>query len=257
MNSGKVYALIQARMSSVRFPGKVVQELGGKPMIIFQVERILKSRFIDDLFVLTSTDSTDDSLSKILLDYGVKVFRGDLLNVNARFLSFLQNNKQCQVFVRLTADCPLVCSDIIDNSVKVLKENDLDYVSNTLFPTFPDGTDVEVVNRKAFLKLAEINLNEYQAEHVTPFLYQNPHIFKLGNILNTSNASCFRCTVDTKEDFSTIIKFLNTTPEISRDSRYSILELGIHSPNNPLMLTEFRKAITQGPWRDYAFKYDS
>ena len=243
-------------MSSVRFPGKVIRELDSKPMIMFQVERILKSRLIDDLFVLTSTDSTDDVLSKILSDYGVKVFRGDLLNVNARFLSFLQTHTECQVLVRLTADCPLICSDIIDNSIRVLKDNNLDYVSNTLFPTFPDGTDVEVVSRQAFLKSANFNLTEYQKEHVTPFLYQNPHMFNLGNIVNKSNLSCFRCTVDTEEDFSTITKLLKAIPEISLDSRFAALGFGIDSQNSTLKLTDSRKAISQGPWNDYTFKHE-
>ena len=142
MTSSKVYALIQARMSSSRFPGKVIQELQSKPMILSQIERVLKSRSIDDVYVLTSTDSSDDVLCDILLDAGIRVFRGNLLNVNTRFLDFLENNPDCEVFIRLTADCPLSCSDIIDRSVTILKENNLDYVSNTLFPTFPDGMDV-------------------------------------------------------------------------------------------------------------------
>ena len=71
MTPSKVYALIQARMSSKRFPGKVIQELESKPLIFHQIERVLKSRSIDDVYVLTSTDSSDDILSKILLDAGI------------------------------------------------------------------------------------------------------------------------------------------------------------------------------------------
>ena len=257
MTSSKVYALIQARMSSNRFPGKVIQELESKPLIFHQIERVLKSRSIDDIYVLTSTDTSDDILSKILLDAGIKVFRGNLLNVNSRFLEFLANYPDCEIFIRLTADCPLSCSDIIDSSVTILKENNLDYVSNTLFPTFPDGMDVEVVRRDAFLISKKFQLTKYQEEHVTPFIYQNPQIFKLGNIVNVANLSKFRCTVDTKDDFLAIVKLLKLNPGLSQDSKFSTLESAIGSPSNPLQVTEPRKAITQGPWMDYSFARES
>ena len=257
MISSKVYALIQARMSSSRFPGKVIQELQSKPMILSQIERVLKSCSIDNVYVLTSTDSSDDVLCDILLDAGIRVFRGNLLNVNTRFLDFLENNPDCEVFIRLTADCPLSCSDIIDRSVTILKENNLDYVSNTLFPTFPDGMDVEVVRRDAFLVSTESNLTKYQEEHVTPFLYQNPQIFKLGNIVNIVNLSKFRCTVDTKNDFLAIVDLLKVNPGLSADSKFSTLESAIRSPSNPLQVTEPRLAITQGPWMDYSFARES
>jgi len=257
MTSSKVYALIQARMSSNRFPGKVIQELESKPLIFHQIERVLKSRSIDDVYVLTSTDSSDDILSKILLDAGIKVFRGNLLNVNSRFLEFLANYPDCEIFIRLTADCPLSCSDIIDSSVTILKEKNLDYVSNTLFPSFPDGMDVEVVRRDAFLISKKFQLTKYQEEHVTPFIYQNPQIFKLGNIVNVANLSKFRCTVDTQDDFLAIVKLLKLSPGLSQDSKFSTLESAIGSPSNPLQVTEPRKAITQGPWMDYSFARES
>jgi spore coat polysaccharide biosynthesis protein SpsF len=244
-------------MSSNRFPGKVIQELESKPLIFHQIERVLKSRSIDDIYVLTSTDTSDDILSKILLDAGIKVFRGNLLNVNSRFLEFLANYPDCEIFIRLTADCPLSCSDIIDSSVTILKENNLDYVSNTLFPTFPDGMDVEVVRRDAFLISKKFQLTKYQEEHVTPFIYQNPQIFKLGNIVNVANLSKFRCTVDTKDDFLAIVKLLKLNPGLSQDSKFSTLESAIGSPSNPLQVTEPRKAITQGPWMDYSFARES
>ena len=253
MSSGKVYALIQARMSSSRFPGKVIQELASKPMIMFQVNRILKSRLIDDLYVLTSTDKSDDILCEVLSKNDIKVFRGTLLNVNERFLSFLKIHTECQVFVRLTADCPLSCPDIIDKSISTLKENCLDYVSNTLFPTFPHGMDVEVVSRDAFVSLGNETLNEYQKEHVTPFLYQNPHRFKLGNISNSLNLSRFRCTVDYKKDFLAITKLVSNNPNLLLEPNFSSLEFTLLSSNNPLEVTESRKAISKGPWREYTF----
>jgi spore coat polysaccharide biosynthesis protein SpsF len=257
MTSTKVYALIQARMSSSRFPGKVIEMLQSKPMILHQIDRVFQSNSIDDVHVLTSVESSDDLLCEILLKAGVKTYRGNLLNVHARYSDFLANNPDCQIFIRLTADCPLSCSDIINHSVKVLKENDLDYVSNTLYPTFPDGMDVEVVKRDVFLASTTFNLTKYQEEHVTPFIYQNPQSFKLGNIVNGINLSKIRCTVDTFEDFLTIKDLLRMHPGIATDSRFSTLESAICSPRNPLQVTERREAITQGPWMDYPFACES
>lgn len=255
MNSGKVYALIQARMSSSRFPGKVLQELESKPMILFQIERVLKSTLVDDVYVLTSTDKTDDTLCDFLAQNGIKVFRGSLLNVNQRYLEFLKIHKQCKVIVRLTADCPLSCSDIIDDAIAIFRDHDLDYVSNTLVPTFPDGTDVEVVSRDAFVSLGKRNLTEYQKEHVTPFIYQNPNKFKLGNIFIEENLSIYRCTVDTELDFLAVTKLLSANRGLSYKSDFASLKFALFSPNNPLEVTDFRKAISQGPWKGYYFPY--
>jgi spore coat polysaccharide biosynthesis protein SpsF len=233
MSSGKVYALIQARMSSSRFPGKVIQELDSKPMILFQIHRVLKSSLVDDVYVLTSTDNSDDRLCKILLENDIKIFRGSLLNVNERYLEFLKSHTQCKVFVRLTADCPLSCSDIINEAIAILKEYNLDYVSNTLLPTFPDGTDVEVVSSDAFISLEKWSLTEYQKEHVTPFIYQNPNKFKLGNIFNRQNFSMYRCTIDTRLDFLAVAKLLSVNPKLSFETDFMSLKTALLSPNNP------------------------
>lgn len=256
MKSGKVYALVQARMSSRRFPGKVLQELESKPMILFQIQRVLKCSLVDDLYVLTSSDKSDDILCEFLSKNSIKVFRGSLLNVNERFLEFMKTRTECTAFVRLTADCPLSCSDIIDYTISILKDNNLDYVSNTLLPTFPDGTDVEVVNRDAFISLEKKILTEYQKEHVTPFIYQNPNKLKLGNIYNKHNYSRYRCTVDTKLDFLAVTKLLSINPNLHSEADFSSLKMALLSLNSPIQITEPRLAISQIPWRDYSFPYE-
>jgi len=235
----------------------LLKTINSKPMVIFQIERIRKSNLVDEVFVLTSTDISDDPLVEVLEQYDVNFFRGDLLDVNLRFSQFLNSHDDCDFFVRLTADCPLSCSDIIDFSISLTKSEELDYLSNTLLPTFPDGMDVEVVRRDAFLMSKNSQLTKYQEEHVTPFIYQNPTIFKLGNMVNVANLSKFRCTVDTKNDFLAIEKFLKLNPGLSADSKFSTLESAICSPGNPLQVTEPREAITQGPWMDYSFARES
>lgn len=252
----KTYALLQARMSSKRLPGKVLKTLDSKPMVIFQIERIRKSTLVDEVFVLTSTDCTDDKLVEVLKQYDVSFYRGDLFDVNLRFCQFLESHQECSLFVRLTADCPLACSDIIDASISWAQRDGLDYLSNTLLPTFPDGMDVEVVRRDSFLNLDRNILNEYQKEHVTPAIYQNPQQFKLGNLYNDSNLSNVRCTVDNQLDFDSISNFVNSNSRISQVSTFRALGHEILSNLESLILTNLRNAISPGPWIDYPFNYE-
>jgi spore coat polysaccharide biosynthesis protein SpsF len=222
-------------------------------MIIFQIERIRQSRLIDEVFVLTSTDATDDELVKVLKLYDVKFFRGDLFDVNLRFFQFLESHKECDVFVRLTGDCPLSCSDIIDLCVSSTRREGLDYLSNTLLPTFPDGLDVEVVRRRPFLNLDRNTLSDYQKEHVTPAIYQNPERFKLGNLSRKSNLSQIRFTVDNPNDYETISNFVATHPKVSEFSTFSTLSSELALGLEKLITTKRRDAISQGPWIDYSF----
>ena len=252
----KTYALLQARMSSRRLPGKVLKTINSKPMVIFQIERIRKSSLLDEVFVLTSTDKSDDPLVEVLEQYDVNFFRGDLLDVNLRFSQFLNSHDDCDFFVRLTADCPLSCSDIIDFSISLTKSEELDYLSNTLLPTFPDGMDVEVVRRESFLNLRRTALSDYQKEHVTPAIYQNPKGFKLGNVFNGINLSQVRCTVDNQADFDSISSFIESNPNVSDFRTFAALSPETTSAFERLIITKNRDAISPGPWIDYPFKYD-
>jgi len=234
--SGDVLVILQARMSSSRFPGKVLNEINGKPMIFWQVQRIRKSKISENLIVATSTDVSDDPLEHYLRSNNIRVARGPLNNVYKRFSDILISPPKYQIVVRLTGDCPLVMPNLIDHAVKLFKESDLDYLSNTICPTYPDGLDVEVFYAQAFLRLKELNLTEAEKEHVTLAFHRKSLQIKSGNFSNDQDLSRLRWTVDYKEDldfvrkiykkfqghettfdFSDILKLLENEPWLNSD----------------------------------------
>ena len=195
-------AILQARMSSSRLPGKVMQEINGRPMISIQIERILKSN-VDSLILATSQDPTDDELANHVGSLGVQVFRGSLTDVHSRFLNLIASTNH-DYFIRLTGDCPLVMSDLIDEMLVEFDTNPCDYLSNTNPPTFPDGLDIEIVSIKAFREMSKLELSELEKEHVTLGLYSRPELFKIRNFRSLTDYSHYRWTVDYPEDFEFI-----------------------------------------------------
>jgi len=228
----KILAVLQARTSSTRLPGKVLMPLLGKPMILRQVERISRSKHIERLVVATSADPSDDQLAELCASVGVAVFRGQLEDVLDRFYQAARSHAPSHV-IRLTGDCPLIDPDVIDQIVEFCLAQGLDYASNTIVPTFPDGLDVEIMTFPSLQAAWTEATLPSQREHVTPYIHQNPQRFRTGNFKGEANLSQMRWTVDepadfelvkavygalypSKPDFSTpeIIRFLENNPEL-------------------------------------------
>jgi spore coat polysaccharide biosynthesis protein SpsF len=190
-------------MSSSRLPGKVMMQINGKPMIYWQIQRLLESKRVITLVVATSIDSTDDALVEFLQDYGVNVYRGSLENVLCRFIE-VSTNYSHDALIRLTGDCPLIMPELLDQMIDKFYEDNVDYLSNTLDPTFPDGLDIEILKQGVLEKLATFELEEKELEHVTLGIYNRPEIFNLSNFFSESNRSLERWTVDYQEDLDFI-----------------------------------------------------
>ena len=194
-----ILAVLQARYSSTRFPGKVLAPLLDSPMILRQIERVRRSELIDRLVVATSVDESDDELVATLQVAGIDVRRGSLNDVVARFAGVVEEFP-CDHIVRLTADCPLADAAVIDTVVRAHLANGTDYTSNTLTPTYPDGLDVECLAASAFSRLLALPLTSREREHVTLGLYGRPDEFSLSNVTQTPDRSNLRWTVDVPED---------------------------------------------------------
>lgn len=201
---------LQARMSSTRLPKKTLMEIGGKPLLEIQIERVRKSRYVDDVVVLTSQDPEDDILEDFCKKRHLQVFRGELFDVLDRFyqasLEFKPNN-----IVRITGDCPLIDPQIIDEVVLNHLNNKNDYTSNVVNPTFPDGMDVEIFSFDTLSRVWSLAQEAFYREHVTSFIYSNPLFFKIGEIRNEDDKSDIRLTVDELEDFQVIEKLFSIT----------------------------------------------
>ena len=197
--TNQAVAILQARTSSNRLPNKVLKEINGTPMILRQIDRIVRAKRISNLIVATSDNSSDDALVEILEKHGVEVSRGPLENVFLRFLAII-NSEDSDCFVRLTGDCPLVMPTIIDDVLGSFNPEMHDYMSNTIEPSFPDGLDVEVFTKAAFLDLENFKLTKEECEHVTLAFHHHRETFRLANYRGNADGSNMRWTVDYSED---------------------------------------------------------
>ncbi len=244
-------AVVQARMTSTRFPGKVLAPLLGEPMILRQLERVSRAGLIDDLIVATSTDPSDDPLVDALRSAGYPVFRGSLDDVLARFIGAIDAFESCtgrraDNVVRLTADCPLTSPMVIDEVIGAFRISEADYLSNTMTPTYPDGLDAEVVKVSVLRDVASVAIDPPEREHVTLGVYRRHGDYKIDNHSDSQDNSDLRWTVDTPEDFyfvsrvyedlypsnpdfeyQDVLDYLRRYPERSRTEKDSIRNAAI------------------------------
>jgi spore coat polysaccharide biosynthesis protein SpsF len=195
-----ILAVLQARMSSTRLPGKVMADVVGAPMILRQIERLNRSQQLDGVLVATSIDPSDDGLAAMLALHDIPVCRGPLDNVLGRYEGALLAHP-AEVVVRLTADCPLADPEVIDATVRFLVDRGLDYAANTpARRTYPKGLDVEVMRAAALLRAAREATDPYEREHVTPYLYRHPEMFAQDFISQDADEGELRWTVDRPDD---------------------------------------------------------
>ncbi len=140
-------AIIQARMGSKRLPGKVLMNIGQKPMLQRVIERVKRAKLIDKVIVATSNKGKDDQIKKFCSKLNTECFRGSEEDVLARFYEAAKAQK-ADVVVRITADCPFVDPEIIDQIIEIHLKNKNDYTANNTESSYPRGTDVEVFNFK-------------------------------------------------------------------------------------------------------------
>lgn len=204
----KVVAILQARMGSTRLPGKVLLPAAGKPLITLMLERVQRARMLDEIWLATSADVANDALAETVSALGVPVFRGSEHDVLSRF-SDIAMRTDADWIVRLTGDCPLHDPEIIDSVVHfaVERSGQLDYVCNSLEPTFPDGLDVEIFTRAALALAQAEATTALQREHVTPFIHRyhdGPGPFRVGHYRGSADFSHLRWTVDEPADYELV-----------------------------------------------------
>ena len=201
----KTIAIVQARTDSSRLPGKVLLPVLQQPMLMHQLQRISRSKRLDKVIVATSDQESDDALAKVVLDNGYECFRGSEDDVLARFYELCSSLdlQEDDMIVRLTGDCPLLDSLVIDELVDFFTKQNVDYAANCIVPVYPDGFDAEIFTfrslQEAFLKADRPS----DREHVTPYIYTSG-LFKTANIEKEDRMDHLRLTVDEKEDFQLI-----------------------------------------------------
>lgn len=196
-----VAAIVQARMTSSRLPGKVLAELhDGRRTLDLVIERLSGCREIAAIAVATSDQSSDDPVAGRARELGVVVVRGPLEDVLERY-RLAADTVACDAVVRITGDCPLVDPDLVDLLVSIWRTGHADYVANVCEPrSFPKGLDVEVVSTAALRAAATEAGDAGDREHVTPFIRSRPDRFASAGIWLTPAHPELRLTLDTQED---------------------------------------------------------
>lgn len=215
----KTVAIIQARMGSTRLPGKIMKLLAGKTVLEHVIERVTKSKEINEIVIATTTNEQDDLVVGEAQRLGVKSFRGSEEDVLSRYY-YAAKKYNAQIVIRITSDCPLIDFEVVDSIIRNFKSNSFDYISNTLNRTFPRGLDCEVFSFDALEKTFQNAKVKYQKEHVTPYIYENNHLFKINQYCSDEDNSNFRCTLDTYEDYELIKAILE---RINEDFNYQDL----------------------------------
>jgi spore coat polysaccharide biosynthesis protein SpsF len=228
-SSKKITAIIQARYASSRLPGKILLPLGNKTVLEQVIDRVQKAKYIDQVIVATSNHASNQPLLTFLESHQISFFAGSENDVLDRYFQTAKKFS-LQHICRVTADCPLIDTTVIDQVAKEYLQNEFDYVANN-HPraTYPDGFDTEIFSFKALQKARQEATLSSEREHVTPYIWKNPKKFDLYNVISPIDYSSYRITLDEPHDYdvikeiyaelpnpemSELIDFLKTHPRI-------------------------------------------
>jgi spore coat polysaccharide biosynthesis protein SpsF len=215
-------AIIQARMGSSRLPGKVLEDIGGEPMIARVIERLRMCPELDDVVVATTTGPEDEPLIEAVRRCGARWHRGSSDDVLGRFEAAARET-EADVIVRVTGDCPLIDPAVVTRVIVALGEDALaDYAANVLERTFPRGLDVEALHADCLRRVDRVARSKAAREHVTWFIYrERPDLFTTRSVVDRSDNSDLRWTVDTPADLDLIRRLYSQLGLASRHRPYA------------------------------------
>ena len=203
MDTDGVVAIIQARMGSTRLPGKSMMKISGKPLLWHVIQRVRRAKSVGRIVVATTRKRQDDAIAGFCRKNGVPVFRGNAENVLGRYFAAAKRAK-AKTVVRITADCPLADPGVIDSLVGICRAGKYGYCSNVHPRSYPTGMDAEVFSFQALSKANEKAKSGFEREHVTPYMWQEPGRFRVGNLKNRKDLSGIRLTVDYAGDMKAV-----------------------------------------------------
>ena len=225
----KIVALVQARMGSTRLPGKVLKSIVNKPMIGLLLARLSQSSELDEIVVAASEESKNDKLQSIVESLGYRCTRGSEKNVLNRFYESAKFIG-ADVIVRITGDCPLIDSTLVDECIKNYKNSNVDYFSNINPATYPDGLDIEVMSFESIERANNETDSDFDREHVTPYI-RNSDSFSKSSMQHAEDLSAQRWSVDEPEDLVVVTNvFKHFSPNI-HFNWHQVLELKKLKPN--------------------------
>ncbi len=209
----KITIIVQARVGSTRLPQKVLLPILGEPLLLRQLERISLSKYSENIVVATTKNEEDNIICEICEKHNYDVFRGHETNLLDRHLRCGLAHKS-DVVVKIPSDCPLIDPNIIDKVVDYFLDHNqqYDFVSNLHPATYPDGNDVEVIPMELLYYAWKKAEKIYELEHTTPYFWDNPKMFRIGNVAwetGLDYSLSHRFTIDYPEDY----QFISTVYE--------------------------------------------
>ena len=192
--------VIQTRMGSTRFPGKVMVELNDNHNVLdYVINQLRFSKSIKNLIIATTFLEEDDIIVEYAKKNNLEYFRGEPLDVLDRYYQCAKKFS-LETIVRMTSDSPFLDPLIVDKTVNKFQEGDFDFVSNNLIRTFPIGIDTEVFSFKTLEQAWKEAKLPSEREHVTTFIKKNKEVFKIYNLENNQKIPIYRLTIDRNED---------------------------------------------------------
>jgi spore coat polysaccharide biosynthesis protein SpsF (cytidylyltransferase family) len=225
----KVTAIIQARMTSARLPGKVLMEVMGRPLLSYQIERLRFCKRIRDIIIATTTNKEDDPIAELSHKEGLKLYRGSEDDVLDRYFQAAKEY-EAEHIMRLTADCPLIDPVHLDRMIKSFFLKKADYIYPS--PTCAEGLDAEVFTFQALEKACNHSKLISEREHVTQYFHNNPDLFKIMRLKNKTDDGKYRITVDEKEDFQ-VVKRIIEELYATEDKPFGIEKITTFLDNHP------------------------
>lgn len=229
-------------MGSSRLPGKTMMKILGKSMLELLIERLKRSKLIDEIVIATTTNPKDEIIAELTDKIGVKCFRGSEEDVLARVLDTAKSAGG-DIIVEITADCPLIDPDVVDMVIKEYLNNDYDYVCNINVPernpildsNFPVGLDTEVFSVKTLEEVSRLTNNPSDREHVSLYIYNHPERYKVYCVKAPEELHYpkLNLSVDYKEDFDVIKKIYESL--YLKNPEFSFLDVVEFLKNHPVL----------------------
>ena len=229
MMGPKVIAIVQARMTSTRFPGKVLTKVMGRPLLSYQIERLRLSKMIDKIIIATTVNKGDDPIVKLCQKERFNFYRGSEDDVLDRYYQTAKKYNATHI-MRLTADCPLIDPDICDRIADVYFESGVEYIRAG--ETFAEGLDCEIIGFVALAKAWLEAESKAEREHVTLYLRNHPELFKAMIKENETDDSRYRLTVDEERDFLVVKAILENLYK-GNDSYFTVREIKSYLDSHP------------------------
>lgn len=232
-NNLKIVATIEARMTSSRLPGKVLLDLCGKPDLQHIIERLKRSRYLDDVVVATTVNETDEPIVNLCQELGCSYYRGSEEDVLLRVLGAAQS-VQADIIVEITGDCPVIDWRHVDHLVEMFFSAEYDYTANIIERTFPRGFDTQVFPVKVLDEVNRITNDPTDHEHVSLYIYRHPEKYRLGNWRAPEELYHpeLEITLDTPEDYELIKNIYERLYPVNPDfSALDVVRLMLDNPD--------------------------